>query len=315
MAPGRQGRRAGPLALRDAPYNRDPRGTNAIHRKPAPSWAIPSTSTAKKMKRVVKHLGSSVLGALKQFPTPLASRSNVERLIKRLQPRTCAAGLVRLGPAGDGGYLVPNDLLGIEACFSPGVSTVSGFEEDCANRGMEVFMADRSVDAPATHHERFHFTKKFIGATTMDGFMAMDEWARIAGCSRGSDLLLQMDIEGCEYEALLGTSDELIGRFRIIVVEFHWLDMLWSKPFHAVAASAFEKILKGHTCVHVHPNNCCSPVEFDGLVIPPVMEFTFLRNDRLGESSYAQSFPHPLDGDNTSKPHLVLPPCWIGARG
>lgn len=264
------------------------------------------------MKKVIKHLGSSLLGQLNQFPTPLAPRNNVERLVKRLRPRACAAGLIRLGPAGDGGYLVPDDLVGIEACFSPGVSTISGFEEDCANRGMEVFMADRSVDAPATKHDRFHFTKKFIGATSIDGFMTLDDWAASTGCRRESDLLLQMDIEGYEYESLLGTSDALISRFRVIVVEFHSLDMLFSKPFLSIAASAFEKILKGHTCVHAHPNNCCGSLDMDGLVIPRVMEFTFLRNDRVANAPFASTFPHPLDSDNTARPPLVLPPCWIG---
>lgn len=36
--------------------------------------------------------------------------------------------LIRLGPNGDGGYLVPDDLTGIEACFSPGVCATSEFE-------------------------------------------------------------------------------------------------------------------------------------------------------------------------------------------
>ena len=51
------------------------------------------------------------------------------------------------GPDGDGGYLVPDDLEGIVACFSPGVSNVAGFEKDCALKGMKVFMADASVEA------------------------------------------------------------------------------------------------------------------------------------------------------------------------
>lgn len=53
-----------------------------------------------------------------------------------------------LDPNGDGGYLVPNDLEGIEACFSPGVDKISEFELDCLNYGMKIYMPDKSVEKP-----------------------------------------------------------------------------------------------------------------------------------------------------------------------
>jgi hypothetical protein len=83
--------------------------------------------------------------------------------------------LIRLGPEGDGGYLVPNDLAEIEACFAPGVSVISGFEKDCADIGIKVFLADKSVDHPAESHKLFYFTKKYVGVTTSDDFMTIDD--------------------------------------------------------------------------------------------------------------------------------------------
>ena len=72
----------------------------------------------------------------------------VLELIKKLQPYNVGKDLIRLGAKRDGGYLVPDDLVEIEACFSPGVSTVSEFEKDCFKRGMKIFLADKSVDKP-----------------------------------------------------------------------------------------------------------------------------------------------------------------------
>jgi hypothetical protein len=46
-----------------------------------------------------------------------------------------------MGAKGDGGLLVPDDLKGIEACFSPGVNFVSEFEFDCLEKNIKVFMA------------------------------------------------------------------------------------------------------------------------------------------------------------------------------
>lgn len=244
-------------------------------------------------------------------PTALTDKRELVLFIRKLHPISPSTELIRLGPTGDGGYLVPNDLVGIEACFSPGVSTISGFEKDCADLGIRVFLADKSVDGPATPHDRFSFIKKYVGARTSDDFMTMDDWVDSALPKSESDLLLQMDIEGYEYETFLSMSSRLMQRFRIIVIEFHSLDLLWSKPFYQFASCAFEKILQTHTCVHIHPNNYAALLAKRSLDIPHVMEFTFLRNDRVLDWSFATVFPNPLDSDNASNlPPLTLPHCW-----
>ena len=233
-------------------------------------------------------------------------------LMARLYPLKTNGELIRLGPAGDGGYLIPNDLAGIHVCFSPGVSLVSGFEKDCANLGMTVFLADASVDGPADEHESFVFTKKFIGGTAREDFITLDDWVAASIDDAESDLMMQIDIEGHEYEVFLAATDALMRRFRILVVEFHFLDELlgiWSnKRRHIV--DAFNRILQTHACVHIHPNNYCGYVQHNSTEIPRVMEFTFLRKDRISHSTYQTSFPHPLDCDNTPNPPLVLPKCW-----
>lgn len=252
---------------------------------------------------------------LGMVPTKITRKSDLTALIGRLHPLATDKELIRLGPDRDGGYLVPDDLAGIEACFSPGVSDSSDFELACAQRGMQVFLADWSVDGPATRHENFHFTKKFVGATTSERFMTVADWVKQAPIGADTDLLLQMDIEGYEFETLLSMPDELLKRFRIIVIEFHRLHHLWSAPFFRLAASAFAKLLQTHSCVHLHPNNCRSSIYLQGVEIPRVMEMTFFRNDRFKPTGYARRFPHPLDRDNTAKAPVVLPAGWYGEPG
>ncbi len=254
------------------------------------------------------------LALKKLYPTIMAKREEIVALLNKLHPRSTDKALIRLGPKSDGGYLLPDDLDGISACFSPGVNDVSGFERGCADRGMKVFLADRSVDGPAEKHELFHFSKMFIGAMSNDEFMTLDQWVADAKLDPNSDLLLQIDIEGYEYEVFLSASETLMKRFRIIVAEFHALDQFWSKPFFNIASRALEKILQTHTCVHIHPNNCCGTVIHAGLDLPRALEFTFLRSDRIGHSSYQTKFPHPLDSDNTPNPPLPLAPCWFHAE-
>ncbi|MCU0317661.1 MAG: hypothetical protein MUC92_13840 [Fimbriimonadaceae bacterium] len=59
----------------------------------------------------------------------MTSKEDILSLIAKLRPIRGQHELIRLGPDEDGGYLVPDDLEGIVACFSPGVNTVSRFTQ------------------------------------------------------------------------------------------------------------------------------------------------------------------------------------------
>jgi hypothetical protein len=259
---------------------------------------------------MVKQSAVTAFSRANAYPVLATPTDEVSALIRKLHPRRPARSLVRLGPAGDGGYLVPDDLDGIEACFSPGVGGIIGFEHQCVDRGMKVFMADASVEAPEACGPGLAFLPKFVGAVNSSDSTTMDAWVESALPGSSEDLLLQIDIEGSEYETFLSMSDRLLQRFRIIVGEFHFLDQLWNKPYFGLVSRAFERIIQSHTCVHIHPNNCSAAITRNGLAIPPVMEFTFLRNDRHFGDGYVVSFPHPADADNAAGPSLVLPACW-----
>lgn len=246
-------------------------------------------------------------GRLPFFPTAAASLNDIRALVHELHPLTCRKPLIRMGGGGDGGYLVPDDLEGISACFSPGVSTVSAFELDCARRGMRVFMADASVAGPAESHSQFRFIKKFIGSATRGDYVSLEEWVGENSGDLEGDFLLQMDIEGGEYEALSSLPLAMQRRFRIIVVEFHYLDYLFSEPLFKLLSPVFYKIQTTHKCVHIHPNNVCETLTVGDMEVPQMAEFTFLRDDRVDCVGYASQFPHPLDCDNCDKPSVILP--------
>lgn len=266
------------------------------------------------MLRFVHHLISRSLLAIGELPVRATERTRIESLITALRPVHFGPGLLRLGPFHDGGYLVPDDLQGIAACFSPGVDRISGFELDCARLGMEVFLADHSVTGPAEQHERFHFTRSHLGVTTDDATMTLDHWVSASRPGTG-DLMLQIDIEGAEYEVFLAASDALLRRFRIVVAEFHSLDQLRNEAFFNIASRAFEKLLQTHHCVHIHPNNYRPVTRVDGLGIPEVAEFTFLRKDRFTPSRHVSELPHPLDSDNAAHlPPVELPHIWYAPQ-
>lgn len=236
-------------------------------------------------------------------------RKDLLQLIQKLRPLDTDKSLIRIGPDVDGGYLVPDDLEDLKVLISPGVDFESKFEWECAERGMEVHLIDASVLGPALEHAKFHFHPNFLGIgadeITLETFIKKNRIHEVHG-----DWMLQMDIEGAEWETLIQLPNEFIKRFRIMVIEFHDLDNLFNKPFFSIAKKVFEKILQTHEVVHIHPNNTFPSVEVFGIEIPRYMEFTFLRKDRIKTSKPATNFPHPLDKDCTNNPSYTLPKIW-----
>jgi hypothetical protein len=231
---------------------------------------------------------------------------------KRIRPLKTNFELVRMGSNLDGGYLLPNDLGGIDGCFSPGVSTTSDFELEMAEKGVKCYMADYSVQGPPIQHELFYFERKFLGSENNTKFITLEEWvnrnARIS-----SDMILQMDIEGAEYEVIVNTPVEILKRFRIIIIEFHDLEQLLNKLGFTLIDQTFRKLLSLFEIVHIHPNNIMKDkmVVYKNFEIPSVLEITFLRKDRISQQRPITVFPHPLDKLNSLDfEDYILPKTW-----
>ena len=240
----------------------------------------------------------------------LTRPEHLEEFFSKIKPIKSNYSLVRIGGNADGGYLVPDDFEGIKACFSPGVSNIANFELAMAENGIKCFMADYSVDAPPFDNPLFDFKKKFLGIENNEIYMTLDRWVLETDLS-DNDMILQADIEGDEYQVILDMDINLLLRFRILVIEFHYLDMLIDKAGFTIVNLTFQKLLKYFHIVHIHPNNCTKVIKYRNFEIPPVMEFTFIRKDRVSSSVEAIEFPNPLDEKNVNTlEDIILPKCW-----
>jgi hypothetical protein len=243
--------------------------------------------------------------------TTQTDMADVRALIAKLRPLDCGKDLIRIGGENDGGYLLPDDLEGIEYCFSPGVSSVVDFESHLADKNIKSFLADYSVESAPVQRPDFIFDQKFLGANDTETFFTLSSWKDKYLRDYASDLLLQMDIEGFEYEVILSTPVDLLNSFRIMIIEFHELDKLFDPFIYTLYKACFHKILKRFHVAHIHPNNCCGSVKRGEIEVPRVMEFTFYNKSRVSRVVFTQSFPHPLDRNNLlHHKTLPLPKCW-----
>ncbi len=234
----------------------------------------------------------------------------VKRFVSELHPVTTDLPMTRFGSKGDGGYVMPDDLEGVVACFSPGVDNRATFETSMIERGIPCFLADASVEAAPVQGDMVHFTKKYLGVVNDETTVTLDDW--VAQHSPGSgDIVLQMDIEGAEWPVLLNASNETLRRCRIMVLELHDMERLMDKHAFTIIRATFQRLLRDFHVVHIHPNNYGGAVRRGAFVIPRAIEITLLRKDRAKPTGYATQFPHPLDQINDqAAPDVVLPEGW-----
>jgi len=243
-------------------------------------------------------------------------RSEILSVVEKVRPMPTGHELVRIGDSGDGGYLVPDDLLGVAACFSPGVALNASFELQLAGRGIKSFMADYSVDSPPVENPLFDFQKKFLGVDSSEpNIIRLDEWVNQKSPG-DDDLILQMDIEGAEWPILADAQISTLRRFRVVVLEMHDLGMMLTNAAGLrMAEAVFQKLQSIFITTHIHANNCTKAIRYRGVAIPPVVEITLLRRDRVEPNTLGTKvqIPHPLDEKNVPYfSDVKVPSYWLG---
>ena len=250
-----------------------------------------------------------------KLPSQQAAPADISQALEFLRPTACAHPLIRIGGDLDGAYLIPDDLEGIKACFSPGTDNKTSFETELAQRfSIPSLMCDGSVEreqlqlVEAMHSFEKRWLKDYDDATTY----SLDQWVASSPYAEQGDLLLQIDIEGGEYAALQFASLSILRRFRIIAMELHGLERLDDVRFlNLKFMPLMQKLTASFDLVHLHANNYLPAVNHGGHWVPPILELTFLRQDRNPNPGYPPQLPHELDIINVRhKPLTGLQHIW-----
>lgn len=258
--------------------------------------------------RRLRHVAKALEARL--FPT---TKHELERTLSLLIPQQTEVPLIRVGAENDGGYLIPDDVEGISALYSPGVGTTWAFEQDMAEMfAIPSYLGDASVEKPDLPNDLMKFESVWLAETTSGLGISLDDWIDSHEFGlQNHDLMLQMDIEGHEYRVLASLSDRNLRRFRIIVLELHGLGHLTRWRTAREITHLLRRLDRQFIVVHLHPNNCLRPTLWRGYVVPEVVEVTYLRRDRATVLGRPARIPHPLDAECvTAAPPLRLPIGW-----
>lgn len=224
----------------------------------------------------------------------------IGKILRALTPYD-AVGVekVRIGGATDGGYAMLDPGVGGVA-YSFGISDQSPWDLEMARRGFDVFQFDGTISEPPDVHPKLHFQKFNISSPSKvtKASKCLEQLFSELGHSDCDDIILQMDIEGSEWDVFDEASAAQLRKFKQIIIEWH--DLFPDRPELDRYLAILEKVTRTHKPVHVHLNNFGCPALFnDGLLFySPIFEVSYAR---IGDYEFSPSpavFPTPLDAPN-----------------
>jgi hypothetical protein len=242
----------------------------------------------KKFNQLIKNIFISKNLKLGRF-----NQDKVKSFLKKIKIIDSGHELIRIGENTDGGYLLPNILDRIQYCFSPGVGNSTTFEDHLLKYNIKSFLVDGTVKYNGKHD----FIKKNLNCFSNKKNITLENWVnKKIYNNRNNKLLLQMDIEGSEIEVLNNISNDLLNRFKIIIVEFHHFEQIFTSVGLKIYNTLFDKILKTHNIVHIHPNNSSQTFNFLNSKISALNEITFInKKDCKYVKKIKHNLPHILD--------------------
>lgn len=240
----------------------------------------------------------------------ITPKEEIWEFLEKFRPIDNGFSLIRVGGGGDGGYLVPDDLDKIQVCFSAGCDLNWSFEKNLGDTyNIHSHIIDSADKKPLDLGPLQTFTSSWLGISSIGSVVSFQDWISESGVTNDDNLLLQMDIEGFEWECINGIDQNLLNQFAIVVIEFHGIqNCLNYKLFSELHSPVISKLLDCFDLVHFHPNNCCGSANFKGdIKFPNVFEVTFHRKDRAKGYFGYRKIPNNLDRKNViSKEDLLV---------
>ena len=240
--------------------------------------------------------------------TAIACR--IQTLGKLLMP-VAAEGhrKIRVGNQFDGGYVMVDDWAGILGAVSIGIGDNDVWDREILDRGIPVAQYDHTIDRPVTMSRGMTWHRVGIGATDTGELRTLRSIIHLAGFPEVGDLILKLDAEAAEWDALETDDAAPLERFRQLVVEFHWFDRIIDDAWFATAERTIARISRSHAPIHVHANNGVGMALLGGVCFPRVLEVTFARRDAYTMRECQETFPTALDAPC----HSGRPDHFLGA--
>ena len=152
-------------------------------------------------------------------------RDNLKCIYHFLAPKKVVGKeRILIGEKKDGCYVLLNDFENIKIAYSFGIDNAIQFDEDLAKRNIEVYMYDHTINSLPFNNPKFHWKKIGIcgNAERTAQLKTLEELLNENGHTSEMNMILKIDVEHAEWNALKDFPEEKLSQFKYIAIEYHF---------------------------------------------------------------------------------------------
>lgn len=206
------------------------------------------------------------------------SSTRIDQLISVLAPWKYKGEIDRYGGAGDGSYIIPTDIVNKKSFLvSGGLGDNNNFEIQLARSGIKGFQIDNSIRKPPKNHKNLNFVSKTLGA--LDDEESISLKTLINNVSINKAVIVKLDIEGGEIEALRNLPKNILQKITCLSMELHSISSLHDNNQILEMLKYLNR--SGFRSIYLQANNGCLTYTMSGYLIPDNIEVTFVKKNRV----------------------------------
>ena len=187
---------------------------------------------------------------------------------------------ILVGELGDGCYVLLDDFENIKVAYSFGIGKNIQFDKALADKGIDVYMYDHTINALPYENNKFHWKKIGLCGKSKqnNNTKNLEELIEENGHTKEENMILKMDIEHWEWESFIDLKEETLNQFKYIALEYHFKD---EKKFNInnnnLYYNVLKKIYKTHQPFYIRCNeNRGNKANFGYNRICHIMEVTYI---------------------------------------
>ena len=158
---------------------------------------------------------------------------------------------VLMGYRGDGSYVMLDDFENIKIAYSIGIGNMIQFDNALRYKGIDVYMYDHTIEKLPKERSQFHWKKIGIGGNSERAYniQTLLDMLKENGHLNEKNMILKIDAEGAEWNALNDVPEEVLSQFKYLLLELHFF-----KNNQTLYYDVLKKLYKTHQVFYVH---CC----------------------------------------------------------
>lgn len=184
---------------------------------------------------------------------------------------------ILIGGKKDGSYVILNDFKDIKIAYSFGIRIEIQFDNYLADRGIDVYMYDHTINSLPYNNTKFHWKKIGISGKNKNNksLKSLEELIIENGHLSEENMILKMDVEYAEWESIMDTSSKILSQFKYILIEYHFDD---DKGRNATLLyyNVIKKIHETHEVFYLRCNNHYLVVNFGNNRICRLLEVSYV---------------------------------------